>query len=184
MLPVRLCRREPIQHFIVMNRTIRAVMPVMHTAWIGLGANLGDPATTLGEAIQELERSPGIHATRCSPLYQSEPVDASGPVFINAVAEIQTSLTAIQLLDLLQDIEQIHGRERPYRNAPRTLDLDILLFDQVSIDTPRLTIPHPRMHERAFVLRPLLDLNPEAILPQGRAKDLLAACTGQKLWPI
>ncbi len=153
------------------------------TAWVGLGANLGDAAATLRQAAHEIGVSPGIHAIRCSPFYRSEPVDASGPVFVNAVAEIQTSLSPLELLDLLQHVEQMHGRERPYRNAPRTLDLDILLFGNESIDTQRLTIPHPRMHERAFVLRPLLDLNPDTVLPNGSAKDLLEGCAGQRLWP-
>ncbi len=155
-----------------------------HAASIGLGANLGDASATLRLALQEIEKSVGIHAVRCSPFYQSEPVDASGPVFVNAVAEIQTSLTPFQLLDLLQKIELAHGRERPYRNAPRTLDLDILLFDEQRIETSRLTVPHPRMHERAFVLRPLLDLDPEMVLPQGSVKQLLSACGEQRVWPI
>lgn len=151
-------------------------------AWVGLGANLGDAAATLRQALQDIGRSPGIHSVRCSPFYQSDPVDASGPVFVNAVAEIQTSLSPMELLDLLQKIELSHGRERPYRNAPRTLDLDMLLFGDQKIETSRLTIPHPRMHVRAFVLRPLLDLNPEMSLPQGSIKELLAACEGQRLW--
>ena len=166
-----------------MNDLANPTATGMHAAWIGLGANLGDAAATLHQALQEIGKSLGIHGVRCSPFYRSDPVDASGPVFVNAVAEIQTSLAPIELLDLLQKIERLHGRERPYRNAPRTLDLDVLLFDNQSIDSPRLTIPHPRMHERAFVLRPLLDLNPEAALPQGSAKDLLNRCAGQKIWP-
>ena len=166
-----------------MSNLRKPLKPVWQTAWVGLGANLGDAAETLRQAAHEISASPGIHAIRCSPFYRSEPVDASGPVFVNAVAEIQTSLSPLELLDLLQQIELTHGRERPYRNAPRTLDLDILLFDNQSIDTPRLTIPHPRMHERAFVLRPLLDLDPHAVLSQGSAKDLLKNCAEQKLWP-
>ena len=166
-----------------MNNLAKPIHPVRQTAWIGLGANLGDAAATIRHAIHALGMSPGIHAIRCSPFYRSDPVDASGPVFVNAVAEIQTSLSPVELLDLLQKIELMHGRDRPYRNAPRTLDLDILLFDNESIETQRLTIPHPRMHERAFVLRPLLDLNPDAALPQGSAKDLLEGCAGQRLWP-
>jgi 2-amino-4-hydroxy-6-hydroxymethyldihydropteridine diphosphokinase len=156
--------------------------PGIHSAWIGLGANLGDAAATLRQALQEIDHSPGIHSVSCSPFYQSDPVDASGPVFVNAVAQIQTSLSPMELLDLLQKIELAHGRKRPYRNAPRTLDLDILLFGDQKIETARLTIPHPRMHERAFVLRPLLDLNPVMMLPQGSVKELLAACDGQRLW--
>jgi len=166
-----------------MSNLEKPLKPLWQTAWVGLGANLGDAAATLRQAASDISASPGIHTIRCSPFYRSEPVDASGPVFVNAVAEIQTSLSPLGLLDLLQHIERAHGRERPYRNAPRTLDLDILLFGKESIHTQRLTIPHPRMHERAFVLRPLLDLNPDAVLPQGSAKALLERCAGQRLWP-
>lgn len=152
-------------------------------AWIGLGANLGNAAETLDEAINELARSTGILSVDRSPFYQSEPVGASGPIFVNAVAKIQTTLSPMALLDLLQEIENRHGRLRPYRNAPRTLDLDILLFDEERIDTPRLTIPHPRMHQRAFVLRPMLDMCPDLMLQQGSGQELLKACLNQKLWP-
>lgn len=154
-----------------------------HSAWIGLGANLGDAAATLHQALHALAKSSGVHSVKSSPFYQSDPVDAIGPPFVNAVAKIQTSLSPLELLDLLQRIEHEHGRERPYRNAPRTLDLDVLLFGNETINTPRLTVPHPRMHERAFVLHPLLDLDPEMMLPQGSAKELLAACANQRLWP-
>lgn len=153
------------------------------TAWIGLGANLGNAAETLGQAFNELAGAPGIVSVDRSPLYRSEPVEASGPIFVNAVAKIQTTLSPIALLDLLQEIEHRHGRLRPYRNAPRTLDLDILLFDEASINTPRLTIPHPRMHQRAFVLRPMLDLCPDLMLQQGSGQALLKACANQTLWP-
>ncbi len=153
------------------------------TAWIGLGANLGNAAETLDEAINELARSTGILSVDRSAFYQSEPVDASGPIFVNAVAKIQTTLSPMALLDLLQEIENRHGRLRPYRNAPRTLDLDILLFEEERIDTPRLTIPHPRMHQRAFVLRPMLDMCPDLMLQQGSGQELLKACLNQKLWP-
>ena len=100
---------------------------------------------------------------RVSPLYGSAPVDAGGPDYLNAVAEIATTLTPDALLQALQSIEQAAGRERPYRNAPRTLDLDILWFGDQVIHTPSLTVPHPRMAERAFVLRPLADLVPERV---------------------
>ena len=153
------------------------------TAWIGLGANLGNAAETLDEAINELSRSSGVLSVDRSPFYQSEPVEASGPIFVNAVAKIQTTLSPMALLDLLQEIENRHGRLRPYRNAPRTLDLDILLFDEERIETPRLTIPHPRIHQRAFVLRPMLDMCPDLMLQQGTGQELLKACLNQKLWP-
>jgi 2-amino-4-hydroxy-6-hydroxymethyldihydropteridine diphosphokinase len=101
---------------------------------------------------------------------------------VNAVAAVETSLSAPQLLEALQAIEARHGRVRTYANAPRTLDLDLLLYDAVSLASPGLTLPHPRMHERAFVLRPLLDLDPQAEVPgRGAARELLRACAGQGL---
>jgi 2-amino-4-hydroxy-6-hydroxymethyldihydropteridine diphosphokinase len=128
-------------------------------AYIGLGANLGDARQTIAAAIQTLRESSGVLALRQAPLYSSDPVDAQGPVFINTVVAVDTTLDPLPLLDLLQAIEQQHGRERPYRNAPRTLDLDLLLYGTQTINTPRLSVPHPRMHLRAFVLRPLQDLS-------------------------
>lgn len=102
----------------------------------------------------------GVQSCQLSPLYRSAPVDAVGPDFYNAVAALQVTLTPLALLHALQIIEQAHCRERPYRNAPRTLDLDVLLHGDVCMATPELTLPHPRLHQRAFVLRPLLDLAP------------------------
>jgi 2-amino-4-hydroxy-6-hydroxymethyldihydropteridine diphosphokinase len=90
----------------------------------------------------------------------------------------------LTLLDVLQALEHAHGRERPFRNAPRTLDLDLLWYDGVTMETPRLTLPHPRMHERAFVLKPLSDLAPELMLKQGGIQPLLEQCGEQKLWPL
>ena len=150
-------------------------------AYIGLGANLGDARQTIAAAIQALRESSGILTLRQAPLYSSDPVDAQGPVFINTVAVLDTTLEPLSLLDLLQTIEQEHGRERPYRNAPRTLDLDLLLYGTHAIETPRLTVPHPRMHQRAFVLRPLQDLTPDLRLAQGSFTTLLARCQDQKL---
>jgi len=155
------------------------------TAYVGLGANLpdgeGSLADTLQHAAQTLANSPGIQALELSPLYRSAPVDADGPDYLNAVARLQTLLAAEQLLDCLQTIEHAHGRQRPYLNAPRTLDLDLLLFGELSLHSERLTLPHPRMHHRAFVLRPLQDLAPNIKLPQGDLKTLLATCVGQDL---
>lgn len=153
-------------------------------AYVGLGANLGEPRQTLSEALGEIASTPGILDCRASPLYGSTPVEAAGPLFVNAVARVETSLSPLQLLDALQDIENRHGRLRPYRNAPRTLDLDLLLYDALEIDSPRLVVPHPRMHQRAFVLKPLTDLTPDLVLPEGRALDLLAQCAEQELWPL
>ena len=150
-------------------------------AYIGLGANLGDARQTIAAAIQTLRESSGVLALRQAPLYSSDPVDAQGPIFINTVVVVDTTLDPLPLLDLLQAIEHEHGRERPYRNAPRTLDLDLLLYGAQTIDTPRLSVPHPRMHQRAFVLRPLQDLAPELRLAQGNFTALLAECQDQKL---
>ncbi len=150
-------------------------------AYIGLGANLGDARQTIVAAIQTLRESSGVLALRQAPLYTSDPVDAQGPVFINTVVAVDTTLDPLPLLDLLQAIEQEHGRERPYRNAPRTLDLDLLLYGAQTINTPRLSVPHPRMHQRAFVLRPLQDLAPGLPLAQGSFTTLLAGCRDQKL---
>jgi 2-amino-4-hydroxy-6-hydroxymethyldihydropteridine diphosphokinase len=151
------------------------------TAYIGLGSNQGGPRAQVDQAFAELA---GLRATRLaarSPLYRSAPLDAPGqPDFVNAVAAVETKLTAAQLLDALQAIESRHGRERPHRNAPRTLDLDLLLFGDTAFASPTLTLPHPRMHERAFVLRPLLDLDPRAQVPgRGSARALLRACAAQ-----
>lgn len=128
------------------------------TAFVALGANLGDAAQALRGALKALSETPGVCVVRASSLYRTAPVDSSGPDYINAVAEVSTFLTAPALLDALQAIEQQAGRERPYRNAPRTLDLDVLLFGGARIDSPRLTVPHPRMWERAFVLVPLVEI--------------------------
>jgi 2-amino-4-hydroxy-6-hydroxymethyldihydropteridine diphosphokinase len=150
-------------------------------AYIGLGANLGDARQTIAAAIDKLSRSRGILTLKQAPLYSSDPVDAQGPVFINTVVGVDTTLDPLPLLDLLQAIEQEHGRQRPYRNAPRTLDLDLLLYGTLTIETPRLSVPHPRMHQRAFVLRPLQDLAPNLQLSQGSFSTLLADCQDQTL---
>jgi 2-amino-4-hydroxy-6-hydroxymethyldihydropteridine diphosphokinase len=157
-------------------------MPVR--ALIGIGANLGQARETIERALEGLSNTPGIDSMIVAPLYGSDPVDAQGPTFVNTVAQIQTTLPPLTLLDALQALEQAHGRERPYRNAPRTLDLDLLWYDGVTMETPRLTLPHPRMHERAFVLKPLSDLMPELMLKQGGIKPLLEQCGEQKLWPL
>lgn len=133
------------------------------TAHIALGANLGEPAQALHDALSALSAVPGIRVVRASSLYRTAPVDSSGPDYLNAVAEIATTLTAPALLDALQAIEHQAGRERPYRNAPRTLDLDLLLFGDACIESPRLTVPHPRMDERAFVLVPLAEIAPQRV---------------------
>ncbi len=151
------------------------------TAYVGLGANLGAAADTLRQALQVLARTPGVRCIRASSLYRTAPVDATGPDYLNAVAEVGTVLTAPALLAQLQALELGFGRERPYRNAPRTLDLDLLLFGSGRIDSPRLTVPHPRLWERAFVLVPLAEVAPQWVAPahlhavQGQAIERLSA---------
>ncbi len=134
-------------------------------AYIGLGANLGDTRTTLQAAQHALALLPGCRLLQVSSVYRSAPVDASGPDFHNAVAVLQTTLAPLALLDALQAIEQQFGRQRPYANAPRTLDLDLLLLGDLQLQSPRLTVPHPRLHQRAFVLQPLLELSPGLVVP-------------------
>jgi len=135
-------------------------------AFVALGANLGDATRTLVDAIGAIGRLPETHVTSRSSFYRSAPVDAKGPDFINAVVAIETGLPALELLGQLHAIEHAAGRERPYRNAPRTLDLDLLLYADDVIATPELTVPHPRMRERAFVLLPLAEIAPQRVTPQ------------------
>lgn len=133
------------------------------TAYVALGANLGDAVATVLWAMDAIARLPGTVVVQRSSLYRSAPIESSGPDYINAVIEVSTRWSAPELLLQLQAIEQQAGRERPYRNAPRTLDLDILLFGSATIDSPNLSVPHPRMHERAFVLLPLAQIAPGAV---------------------
>lgn len=135
------------------------------TAFIGLGANLGDAQRALQDALRGIARLPATDLVRSSRVYRSEPVDAGGPDYFNAVAEVRTGLGAPELLAGLQALEQAAGRERPWRNAPRTLDLDLLLYGDESFDEPGLTVPHRRLHERAFALEPLADLDPGLVVP-------------------
>jgi 2-amino-4-hydroxy-6-hydroxymethyldihydropteridine diphosphokinase len=132
-------------------------------AYVGLGANLGDAGAALHTALSRLAQAPGVWSCRSSGLYRSAPLDATGPDYLNAVAELSTTLGTMDLLDLLQSLENQAGRERPYRNAPRTLDLDLLLYGDARIDAPTLNVPHPRMWGRAFVLLPLAELAPERV---------------------
>lgn len=140
-------------------------------AYIGLGANLGDARQSLDGALQALRQTPGIERVVSSDFYRTAPIEATGPDYINAVAQVHTQLNAMELLAALQTIEQAAGRERPYRNAPRTLDLDLLLYGGGHIDSPTLTVPHPRMGERAFVLVPLAALAP-GVVSAGALKAL------------
>jgi len=151
-------------------------------AWVGLGANLGDPDAALRSAFGALGGLPRTVLAAHSALYATGPLDADGPDYCNAVAALDTELAPRDLLGHLQKIENAHGRERPRRNAPRTLDLDLLLYGSLVLNTPELTLPHPRMHQRAFVLVPLLELDPAIVLPGlGPARDFLAALSSQPI---
>jgi len=143
-------------------------------AFVGLGANLGDAAGTLRDTLVQLDRLPQTRLRAASSLYRTAPVEADGPDYVNAVAWLDTGLSASELLAGLQGLEQDAGRLRSYRNAPRTLDLDLLLYgDEVSED-PLLTLPHPRMHLRAFVLVPLAELCADLYVPgRGALRDLI-----------
>lgn len=134
--------------------------------FVGLGANLGDVRATLSAAASALTALPGTQVVQRSSLYRSAPVDAQGPDFVNAVVELRTAQSPAVLLTALQALEQAYGRKRPYRHAPRTLDLDLLLYGQRVLATEALTLPHPRLHERAFVLQPLLQIAPDAVHPR------------------
>lgn len=136
-----------------------------HWVAIGLGANLGDRGQSLARAIAAIDGLPGTCLVAVSSLYSSAPIDSSGPDYLNAVAAVRTTLAPLALLDALQAIELAAGRERPYRNAPRTLDLDIELWDDERLALPRLSVPHPRMYERAFVLVPLAEIAPQRVTP-------------------
>ena len=151
-------------------------------ALVGIGANLGDARANVADALARIETQPGCRLVASSSLWRTAPIDSSGDDYINAVALVDTRLDAHALLDALQAIETAHGRERPYHNAPRTLDLDLLLYGEDIIDTLRLTVPHPRMHERAFVLAPLLEVAPDAVIPgRGRADSYLPAVADQAI---
>ena len=135
--------------------------PVM--ACVALGANLGDAVATVQQALRDVAGLPETQLIKASSLYRSAPYEAQGPDFINAVALVQTQLSPLELLHALQALELQSGRERPYKNAPRTLDLDLIFYGDVVLVTPELTLPHPRWHERAFVLHPLAEVWPERV---------------------
>lgn len=150
------------------------------TAYVALGANLGDAASAVHEAMQALDRLLLTRVARRSSLYKTAPItsgganasQSAGPDYINAVVELETGLTAPVLLRQLQQLEQAAGRERPYRDAPRTLDLDLLLYGSARIESQTLTVPHPRMAQRAFVLVPLSEIAP-ALVPQTQLKAVV-----------
>jgi 2-amino-4-hydroxy-6-hydroxymethyldihydropteridine diphosphokinase len=156
------------------------------TAYIGLGGNMNDPEGHLARGLEELEALPQTRVTGRSRLYRSAPVGyLDQPDFVNAVARIQTELSPESLLVELLAIELRHGRRREFPNAPRTLDLDLLLYGNEILSTARLTIPHPRMGERGFVLLPLLELAPDIVIPgQGPARMLAERCRDQRVTPL
>jgi len=142
------------------------------SAYVGLGSNLDDPAEQVRAALGELEHLPQTRLAAASSLYRSRPLGyAAQPDFVNAVAALDTALEPLALLAELQAIEARHGRARSFRNAPRTLDLDLLLYGDQTIDQPGLIVPHPRMHERAFVLQPLLEIAPQLPFSLERVAD-------------
>jgi 2-amino-4-hydroxy-6-hydroxymethyldihydropteridine diphosphokinase len=145
------------------------------SAYIGLGANLGEPQQTIEQAFLALSKIANTRLVSKSRAIVTKPWQARGPDFVNAVAKIETELQPETLLQALLAIELQFGRERPFKNAPRTLDLDLLLYDDVVLHSTTLELPHPRMHERAFVLMPLIELAPDITIPgKGSAKQCLA----------
>ena len=155
----------------------------MTIAYIGLGSNLSEPQSQVESALGELDTLPRTRLVARSSLYRTAPVGyAPQPDFVNAVAAVDTSLGARELLHELQALETAHQRRRSFPNAPRTLDLDLLLFGVERIADAELVVPHPRMHERAFVLAPLAEVAPDALIPgRGAARDLLERCRDQKV---
>ncbi len=153
----------------------------MNTAFVALGANLGDPAATVKAAFAALANLPESRIVHCSSLYRTAPVGITAqPEFVNAVAQLETNLAPETLLDALLDIEQRFGRIRAERNGPRTLDLDLLLYGDQFVSLPRLTLPHPRLHLRAFVLYPLAEIAPDLKIPgRGTVAAWLPAVANQ-----
>jgi 2-amino-4-hydroxy-6-hydroxymethyldihydropteridine diphosphokinase len=155
-------------------------------AYVGLGSNLEDPVRQVQRGFEELAQLPGTHLLKHSSFYRTAPVGkADQPDFVNAVALLETTLAPDDLLGHLLAIEARHGRVRAERNGPRTLDLDLLLFGERIVRAPGLEVPHPRMHERAFVLLPVAEVSPEAVIPgRGRVADLLASVADQRVTRI
>ena len=157
----------------------------MTRSYIGIGANLGNARATVMQAIAALHALPDTRLTAQSALFRTAPVDADGDDYINAVAQLDTTLDAHTLLHQLQVLEAQFGRQRSYINAPRTLDLDLLLYGNDCIATPELTVPHPRMTMRAFVLTPLLQIDPLIEIPgHGPAHQFLPAVADQAITRI
>ncbi|CAD6510855.1 2-amino-4-hydroxy-6-hydroxymethyldihydropteridinepyrophosphokinase [Paraburkholderia hiiakae] len=154
----------------------------MTVAWLGIGANLGDARQTLKDAVVCLAQQHTLAVVAKSSLYRTAPIDAGGDDYYNCVVKIETSLDVHALLALCQRVEHHFGRERPFRNAPRTLDIDILLYGDAAIDETDLVVPHPRMTGRAFALVPLVEIDPELVIPgHGRASAFLGAVADQRI---
>ena len=153
----------------------------MHQAFIALGSNLQNPQEQIQFALQTIANAPDIELIKSSSLYQTAPVGYDNqPDFINAVAEISTKLSPLALMRILLKIEASQGRERPFPNAPRVIDLDLLLYDDVVIETEELTLPHPRMSGRGFVMLPLAEIAPKITVGTYGYADVLAAkCDNQ-----
>ena len=153
----------------------------MSRAFIALGSNLQQPQQQVQQAFNELASLPKTSLIKHSSLYRTAPVGYDNqPDFINAAAEIETGLAPLELLHALLALESTHGRERPFPNAPRVLDLDLLLYDDMVMNTAELTLPHPRMHERGFVLLPLAEIAPDLIIPKyGNITQLAQTCIDQ-----
>lgn len=162
---------------------------MMHQAFIALGSNLQDPVSQVKKALQAIAELPDTCLIRASSLYRSVPIDCPpdarnrpAPDFINAVAEVKTALSPENLLQALHGIENKAGRERPFVNAPRILDCDLLLYENKIIQRPALTLPHPRMHTRGFVLLPLFEIAPELSMPiHGRIAALITPALSKEL---
>ena len=151
-------------------------------AFVGLGSNLGDREKTIARAVELLAESDHVDVVAVSSLRETEPWGpVEQPPYLNGAVELETDLPPRALLDVLLAVEQAFGRDRTgERWGPRTIDLDLLLYDSVEVDEPGLTVPHPRLHERRFALEPLAELAPDAVLPgRGRVSELLAALDGE-----
>jgi 2-amino-4-hydroxy-6-hydroxymethyldihydropteridine diphosphokinase len=154
-----------------------------HTAYIGLGSNLANPSSQVSLAMKAIDSLPDTHVVARSSLFRSAPVGyVDQPDFINAVVKVETSLTPLALLQALLALELQNGRTREFQNAPRTLDLDVLLYDDLQHHEHGLTVPHPQMHKRAFVLQPLLEIAPDCAIPGvGQASAAMEHCKNQQL---
>lgn len=158
----------------------------MSDAFIALGSNLENPSRQIETAFEELNHIPETRLVKRSSLYQTAPVGLlDQPDFINAVAQIETTLTPYELFDALMSIEQRHDRKRAFLNAPRTLDLDLLLYDDWILQDKKLTVPHPRMFQRTFVLIPLLEIAPDYSIPEhGSIAQLAEKCSKEQILKI